>query len=828
MGGIFSQETLTPAMRQYKALKRKYPDCLLLFRMGDFYETFYEDAVLASKVLGITLTSRGKGEKRAPLAGIPYKASNTYIQKLINQGLKVAIAEQIEDPRTVKGRIVARDVVRVITPGTVIEEGLLDKGRNNYIIGLYSNGDAYGLACADITTGEFFCCRVDGFDRVVAELKKLHPAEVVIPESLAVNTELLSVLKGEGIFITKYDDYCFAQNEAELTLKQHFKTTTLGGFGLAQKPLLVCAAGGLLSYLKETQKQSLKHISRVHVLNIDDYMVLDATTLRNLEIFENIVDRSTKNSLISTIDYTITPMGARLLRKWLQRPLLSPSKIRERQNAVAYLLSNTILREEIRGQLKGMCDIERIVGKLSYNTITPKDVVALGNSLKQLPKLVGLVSEEKQGILKPIADMPLLQELADKILKALKENPPMRATEGGIIRSGYNKELDELRELKESSKEVLKRIEQEEMRKTGIKTLRVGFNQVIGYYIQVSKSYLHRVPSYYIKKQTLVGGERFVTEELKQLESKILGAEERINILEYELFREIVAEVDQNSRALQAIAKRLALLDVLCSLAHAAEKHNYTKPEVNEKGSIIIRRGRHPVVELMEPEFIPNDTHLEKGEMIILTGPNMAGKSTYMRQICLIVILAQIGSFVPAESASIGIVDRIFTRVGAYDDLTHGQSTFMVEMDETANILNNATERSLIILDEVGRGTSTFDGVAIAWAVAEYIYNHIKAKTIFATHYHLLNKLGEEFKNIKNYNIAVKEEHGEIIFLREIREGGTDKSYGIHVAKMAGMPKEVIDRALEIQEGLMEEDKSIGKLKGKKHALQFTLKKWEV
>ncbi len=826
MGEKLSADSLTPAMRQYKKLKQKYPDCLLLFRMGDFYEMFYEDAIIASKVLGITLTSRGKGVKKAPLAGIPIRAANTYIQRLINNGLKLAIAEQIEDPRTVKGRVVARDVVRVITPGTVIEEGLLDSRTNNYIAALYAHNESYGIAFADITTGDFFSCETEDSNRMIAELKKTKPVECVIPETLAVNNELIDFLQKENVFISQYDDTHFSSEEAKHTLELQFGKNVLDGFGITKRELQLRAAGALLSYIRENQKQSLKHINRIYSININDYMELDPVTIRNLEIFENIVDKTAKNTLIKVIDRTTTAMGSRLLKRWLQRPLLELERIRKRQQAIETLLKKPIVKEELREVLKNCCDIDRLIGKLNYGTLMPKDMVALANTLEIIPK-ISTKLKELSGFFSELAELPALTELLDEIRRAIKEDPPNKITEGSVIKRGYNRELDELWELKDSSKEILKRMELQEIAKTGIKTLRIGFNQVLGYYIQVSKSYINKVPSYYIKKQTLVNGERFVTKELKALESKILGAEERINILEYELFKQLTVRVESKLRELQLIAKRIALLDVLCSMAEVAEKNNYCKPEVNTSGRIIIKAGRHPIVEQLEQEFIPNDTELAPNEMIILTGPNMAGKSTYMRQVCLITLLAQIGSFVPAKSAQIGVVDRIFTRVGAYDDLAHGQSTFMVEMLETANILNNATENSLIILDEIGRGTSTFDGVAIAWAVAEYIYSKLKAKTIFATHYHVLNKLEEELRNIKNYNIAVKEIEEGILFLRKIQPGGTDKSYGIHVAKLAGMPAAVIERALEIQQKLTEEDKMLDKLKAKRDAKQFTLKQWE-
>ncbi len=824
MGGY---DNLTPAMRQYKYFKEKYPDCILLFRMGDFYEMFYDDAVTASKVLGITLTSRGKGVKKAPLAGIPIRAANSYLQKLILAGFKLAVAEQIEDPRTVKGRIVKRDVVRIITPGTILDEELLDSKKNNYICSIYPNKDMFGLAFADISTGEFVCARTNDIESLKNELAKIKPSECIIPITLMVNNELISILRDLNIYISEYEDFNFNTDYCYSILTEKFNTKTLNGFGIENEKEIISASGALLKYIKETQKNALDNISGIRYMNINNYMMLDSSTLKNLEIFENIADKTSKNTLLSVLDSCITPMGSRLLRKWLERPLMDIKRINARLNAVAELNLKRLQSEKIRGILKDVYDIERIISRISFNNVLPKDLIAIKQTLKILPELKSIAREFDSELMESIKELPELDEFREIIERAIKENPSNKVNEGDIIKHGYNKELDELRELKNKSREILKDMENEEIRRTGIKTLKIGYNQVVGYFIYVSKSFVNKVPSNYIKKQTLVNGERFITEELKELEARILGAEEKINILEYELFKEIVEKVKGRIRELQEIASRIALLDVLCTLSYTALRYHYSKPVLNESGTVLIKKGRHPVVERIETNFIPNDTDIKRNEMIILTGPNMAGKSTYMRQICLIIIMAQIGSFVPAERAEIGVVDRIFTRVGAYDDLAHGQSTFMVEMDETSNILNNATEKSFIILDEVGRGTSTYDGVAIAWAVAEYIYKRIKAKTIFATHYHVLNKMANEFKNIKNYNIAVKEKGNEIIFLRKIIEGATDKSYGIHVARIAGMPDEVIKRAEEIQKQLTESDEMIDKLKAKRDEKQFSLKKWE-
>jgi DNA mismatch repair protein MutS len=827
MGGINS-DNLTPAMRQYVHFKELYPDCVLLFRMGDFYEMFYKDAEIASKVLGITLTSRGKGEKKAPLAGVPLRAANTYISKFIRAGYKVAIADQIEDPKTVKGRVIKRDVVRIITPGTILNEELLDSSKNNYLCAIYPYKDNFGIAFADITTGEFTCCQTSNLQSLKNELAKISPSECLIPISLMVNQELIQILKSLKIYLTDYEDSNFNYDGCYSLLIDHFKTQSLKGFGIEEHNQIISASGALLNYIKETQKQAIRNITRIKFININDFMMLDSVSLRNLELFENIVDRSSKNTLIKALDETVTAMGSRLLKKWMERPLLNIEKINIRLNAISELKEKRLETEQIRSILNSTYDIERIIGRLAYNSINPKDLIAIRDTLEIIPKVKEKTEIFSSELFSQIKNLPLLSEIKEKIIEAIKDNPSAKLNEGGIIKNGYNSELDELRNLKENSRETLKEIEEREIEKTKIKSLRVGYNQVIGYFIQVSNSYLSLVPEDYKKKQTLTNGERFITEELKLLESKILGAEERITILEYELFKQILQQVEGELFNLQEIAEKLSLLDVLCSLAHTASKYNYAKPEIKQSGKLTILNGRHPVVERIESQFIPNDTILNEKDLVILTGPNMAGKSTFMRQVCLIVIMAQMGSFVPAEIAKVGIIDRIFSRVGAYDDLAHGQSTFMVEMDETSNILNNATENSLIILDEVGRGTSTYDGVAIAWSVVEHIYKNIKAKTLFATHYHVLNKMSDEFENIKNYNIAVKEKEDEIIFLRKIIEGGTDKSYGIHVAKIAGMPKEVIDRALEIQEELTKTDDMIEKLEGKKDEKQFSLRKWEL
>lgn len=808
-------EHLTPGMKQYLEAKRSHPDCLIMLRMGDFYEMFYEDAITAARELEITLTSRGKDEKKAPLAGVPYHALETYLGRLIKKGYKVAIIEQLEDPKKAKG-LVKRGLVRIVTPGTVIESSLLNEKENNYIMSLTAHGDQYAAAFCDLSTGEFFTMQVHSLPHLLSLVVRFNPAEGLIPESLKVNTELVEKIKSLGCFLNYLDDFFFKPEKARETICSHFNTSSLHHLGLEEEKKLITVSGALLKYLHDTQKNTLSHLKHISIRSNDTIMLLDSSTIRNLELLKNIRDESSRGTLLSVLDKTVTAPGARLLKKWIKEPLLVKEFILQRLDAVESLHRNVIAREEIISILQETYDLERLISRVNYGNAHPRDLLSLAKSLQQIPLLKQKLASWSGDLLQQIANMQDSQEIAALINKSIKEDAPITIREGGIINHGFNQELDSLRDIKNNSKRYLQQLEEREKTKTGISALKIGYTNVFGYFIEVTKKNINLVPENYIRKQTTANSERYITEELKIEEEKILGAEEKINELEYNLFQEILKTIAAKTTAIQDAAQKLSVLDVLCSLAKAASENNYVRPELVEEKIVQIKNGRHPVVEQLEKSFIANDIVLNNGEMMILTGPNMAGKSTCMRQTALIVLMAQIGSFVPAEAASLGIVDRIFTRVGAYDDLSSGQSTFMVEMHETASILHNATENSLIILDEIGRGTSTFDGVSLAWSVAEYIYNHAKAKTLFATHYHVMNKLAEKFPRIKNYNIAVKEQNGEVIFLHKLIEGGTDQSYGIHVAKLAGLPLQVIERAKEIQAVLEKEDEMVRKIKAKK------------
>ncbi len=806
VGGISSNAKLTPAMRQYKEVKEKHPDCLVLFRMGDFYETFYQDAIDASKALDITLTARGKGESRAPLAGIPYHALNTYLPKLVNKGFKVAICEQTEDPRTVKGRIVKRAVTRIVTPGTIIEDSMLDAKSNNFIFSIYQRLDKYALAIIDLSTGEFFVMDLVESE-LLNEITRFKPKELILPESLKVNVELVNLFEQNSVFINPYSDYNFNTEIAYNNLLRHFKTINLKGFGIDKSDLPINAAGALISYLKETQKTNLDYINKIKTFSPNDFMLLDSSTQRNLELLKNILDQSTKGTLLSTLDKTNTSVGARLLKKIILQPLLSTELINQRLDSVQELVNNVILSQDLVHQLKQLNDVERIIAKINYGNANARDLVALKNSLLLIPNIKQLLTNTNSVLLKQISDIKELKNVTELIKTSIKDEPNVSVREGNLIKKHYNKELDELREITTNTKQWIASLEAEEKRKTGIGSLKIGFNKVFGYYITVSKSNLHRVPENYIRKQTLVNAERFITPELKEKEALILNAQEKINDLEYDLFVKVCDEIKKNTTEIQKISQQIAMLDVLLSFSIVAKDNNYTRPIINNENKIELKDCRHAVVELIENIFVPNDIIIDdKQRTLIITGPNMAGKSVFMRQIALIQLMTQLGSFVPAKHANMCLVDRIFTRVGAYDDLTHGQSTFMVEMNETANILNNATNKSFVILDEIGRGTSTFDGISLAWSIAEYIHNNIGAKTLFATHYHQMNKLQEKVDGVKNYNIAIKEKQDEIIFLRKIIEGGTNKSYGIQVAKLAGLPNEVIERSMQIMNRLEMED----------------------
>ncbi|MBW2971050.1 DNA mismatch repair protein MutS [Candidatus Woesearchaeota archaeon] len=810
---------LTPAMQQYHRFKEQYKDCILMFRMGDFYEMFYDDAIAASRVLDITLTSRTVRDQKIPLAGVPYHSVDPYIAKFVKQGYKLAICEQVEDPKLAKG-IVKRDVVRVITPGTFFGNSL-ENAANNYTISIFPNNERFGIAIADLSTGDFIARKAKNTEELFSALAVYPPSEMIVPNSLFVNKEFTKQLQ-QLAFTEGYYDTAFISENASAALKKHFKVESLEGFGLSNA-LAISAAGALLIYLKDTQKRELDFINRIRVIAPKKYMILDETTQKNLELTTNIIDHSKKCTLLAIIDKTKTAMGARLIKRWLTQPLMNIDAIKIRLDAVEELARKTIIRKDMQALLAKIQDIERLITKISYGNSTPRDLIALKNSARVLPLIKKELAKCNSKLFKILSELDTLEEAHNLIDKAIKDEPSALATEGNIIKKGYNPELDKLLDVKSNGKNYLRELESKEKAATGIKNLKVRYNKVFGYFIEVTKANTKLVPEHYIRKQTLVNSERYITEELKTHEDMILNAEEKTIELEKQLFEEAVKQIALYTPQTQDTAKKIAALDTICSLAQVAVDSCYTKPKVNQKSLISIEAGRHAVLEIATESFVPNSCALNNYEMMIITGPNMSGKSTYMRQVALIVILAQMGSFVPASKAEIGIVDRIFTRVGAHDDLVHGQSTFMVEMTETANILNNATSKSLIILDEIGRGTSTFDGVALAWSVAEHIYKKIKAKTLFATHYHVLNKLAASFENIKNFNIAVKEDEDEVIFLRKIVPGATDKSYGIHVAKLAGMPRDVVERAKEIQNKLEKEDEMLRKVKAKKDVTQMDL-----
>lgn len=805
-------DNLTPAMHQYASIKKKHPDCIVLFRMGDFYETFYDDAKTCSKELEITLTSRGKDEKHAPLAGIPYHALDQYLAKLVKKGYKVAICEQMEDPRKAKG-IVRRDVVRIVTPGTVTESNILDAKANNYIVSLYPHSGECGIACMDISTGEFNVLLTTEA-QLLPELARLNPAECLIPASYGIKAK---ELQAAGLRIQAFPDAFFSKDHTIQLLCSHFKIQSLEGIGLDNLHV-VQAAGGLLQYLIETQKCSLSHISKITRMCDGDYMYLDQSTMRNLEIFSNIKDNGQNGTLIRVMDKTHTPMGSRLLKKWLIYPLLSEDKITKRLVAVEELLGRHMLALELEHGLKQVNDIERIVCRITYGSALPRDMLALSQSLSAMPVIANALRGAAASMLNSFCSLNPCSHIAKLLSSALNSNPPATIREGHIFAEGYNAELDKLRMAAREGKDWIASLEQKERERTGIKNLKIGYNKVFGYYLLASKGQLQKIPSDYIRKQTLTNGERYVTPELKEKEELLLNAEERMNELEYSLYMELLGQLQKDSVQLQELASGIAQLDVLLSFAACAREYRYTKPMISKDGSLALAEARHPVIERIEQRYVPNSISVsDEQRTIIITGPNMSGKSTFMRSVALIQILAQIGSYVPCSSACIPIADRVFSRIGAYDDLTHGQSTFMVEMSETANILHNATSRSLVILDEIGRGTSTFDGIALAHAVATYLHETIKAKTLFATHYHLLNMLGNTMSGIRNYHMLIRENKDDIIFLRQLVEGGTDKSYGIHVARLAGVPMPVLELAKNVMKNLelteknekKQEDKSL-------------------
>lgn len=810
---------LTPMMQQYLQIKREYPDAILFFRLGDFYEMFMEDALLASKELEITLTGReGGGEERVPMCGVPYHSADGYIARLIDKGYKVAICEQVEDPRQAKG-IVKREVIRVITPGTVLAHNMLEEKSNNYLVCLALLDNVCGLAVTDISTGQFQVTEVTtagGMGKLLDEVSRLKPAEILLEPRLWEDTPLREALRNGGKrTVSVYKQSAFQMKEAESCLCRHLKTQSLDGFGLKDRGAGVKAAGALLDFLQETQKQELGHLNRIVTYSTEEFMLLDAATRRNLELTATLREGSLRGSLVWVLDNTVTAMGARLLKNWLEQPLIQIQAIQSRLDATDELFQNHFLREDLRQLCKEIYDLERLTGRVSFGSANARDLNALKASLVVLPGVKSLLERARSTRLKELyGSLDTLADIHQLLEQAINPEPPFSVREGGLIKTGYNAEVDKFRAATKEGKQWIAGLEAREKERTGIKSLKVGYNKVFGYYIEITKSNYDLVPQDYIRKQTLANAERFITPELKEYESLILGAEDRVVELEYQLFTEVREKVSGQSRRLLEAARVIARLDALASLAEAAIKGNYKKPQVRDSDEIHITGGRHPVVEkMLQGEwFVPNDTHMDNADnrLIVLTGPNMAGKSTYMRQVALLVLMAQIGSFIPADQAIIGIVDRIFTRVGASDDLATGQSTFMVEMNEVANILNHATYRSLVILDEIGRGTSTFDGLSIAWAVGEYILNteKIGAKTLFATHYHQLTQLAEHHQGVKNWSVAVKEQGEDIIFLRQIIPGAADRSYGIQVARLAGLPREVIDRAIELLQ-VLEQQKEL-------------------
>ena len=805
---------LTPMMKQYMETKSQYQDCILFYRLGDFYEMFFEDALTASRELEITLTGKNCGqEEKAPMCGVPYHAVEGYLNRLVAKGYKVAICEQVEDPKTTKG-IVKREVVRIVTPGTNLDTQALDETKNNYIMCIVYIADRYGVSVADISTGDYFVTEIPDSAKLLDEIYRFSPSEIICNEAFYMSGVDMDGMKDRlGITIYSLESWYFADEVCRKKLLEHFEVSSFAGLGLADYDCGIISAGALLQYLLETQKNSLSNLTHITPYAAGKFMMIDSSTRRNLELCETLREKQKRGSLLWVLDKTKTAMGARTLRKYVEQPLIDKTEIIRRLDAVQELKEQAISREEIREYLSPVYDLERLITKIAYGSANPRDLTAFRSSLEMLPALLYILQEMKAELLKDLAvDLDPLEDLCILVKKAIREDPPIAMKEGNIINDGYNEEVDKLRRAKSDGKDWLAKLENDEREKTGIKNLKIKYNKVFGYYLEVTNSYKEMVPEYYTRKQTLANAERYITPELKELEDMILGAEDKLYALEYELYSEVRDLIASQIERIQKTAKAVAALDAFASLALVAERNNYVRPKINEKGVIDIKEGRHPVVERMIPNemFISNDTYLDdkKHRISIITGPNMAGKSTYMRQTALIALMAQIGSFVPAKSANIGLSDRIFTRVGASDDLASGQSTFMVEMTEVANILRNATSKSLLILDEIGRGTSTFDGLSIAWAVIEYISDSrlLGAKTLFATHYHELTELEGKIDNVNNYCIAVKEKGDDIVFLRKIVKGGADKSYGIQVAKLAGVPELVIGRAKEIVEELSDED----------------------
>ena len=822
----------SPMMQRYLETKEQYKDCILFYRLGDFYEMFFDDAVTASRELELTLPGKDCGqEERAPMCGIPHHAAEIYVSRLIAKGYKVAICEQLEDPKTAKG-IVKRGVIRIVTPGTIVDSNMLEERKNNFIMSIFKTGIFFGISVCDISTGEFYSAEIkdnQNFPLVLDEIARYMPSELVINSMMANCQEEMDKIKERfECYITKFNDKFFISDCSKIKEKfQLFDNNQNIIENIEDKTLAVPSINALIEYIEQTQMTTLDHINKITIYNISKYMSLDISARRNLEITEKMRDKSKKGTLLWVLDKTSTSMGGRLLRRWLNDPLIDTTEINKRLEAVKELKDDIILRGDIIENLKKVYDIERLAGKMAYGNANARDMITLRNSLEKLPELKKVVANCNSNLLKDLyKNLDELQDIYKLIENSIVDDPPMTIKDGGIIKLGYDEEIDKLKTATTEGKNWIIQLEAEEREKTGIKNLKVGFNKVFGYFIEVTKSYLDQVPERYIRKQTLTNAERYITEELKNLENQILGAEDKVVNLEYEAFTKIREEIAKNVKRLQTTSNVVSTLDVLASFATVAEDMNYCMPQVDNSGIIDIKGGRHPVIEKMlgTGAFVENDTILDKGEnrLSIITGPNMAGKSTYMRQVALITLMAQVGAFVPATEAHIGVVDKIFTRVGASDDLSMGQSTFMVEMMEVATILKEATQNSLVILDEIGRGTSTYDGLSIAWAVAEYIADKEKcgAKTLFATHYHELTELEEKLEGVKNYNIAVKEKGEDIIFLRKIVRGGTDESYGIHVARLAGVPKVVTQKADEILRGLERKNILTGKKQESKKAVE--------
>ena len=805
---------LSPMMAEYVKTKQQYKDCILFYRLGDFYEMFFEDALTVTKELEITLTGKDCGlEERAPMCGVPFHAAETYINRLIEKGYKVAICEQVEDPKKAKG-LVKREVIRVVTPGTTLDAASLDESKNNYLMSIVSMEDHFGCAIADISTGDCFLTEVDKPQKLLDEINKFVPAEIICNDAFFMSGVDTDDLKNRlGICVFPLDAWYFDDSLCKRTLKEHFHVNTLEGLGIQDYDIGVIASGALFLYLQETQKSALSHMAGIRPYAAEKYMLIDSSSRRNLELVETLREKNKRGSLLWVLDKTKTAMGARPLRSYVEQPLIDAQKINRRLEALEELNKSPMLRDEIREYLNPIYDLERLISRISYQSANPRDLIAFASSLEMLPHIRQILKDFKTPLLTELyEDMDPLEDIASLIKSAIVDEPPLAQKDGGIIREGYHEDVDKFRRSRTDGKKWLTELEVREKERTGIKSLKIKYNRVFGYSLEVTNSFKELVPENYIRKQTLTNAERYITQELKDLEDLILGAEDKLYALEYELFCEVRDKVGAEVVRIQKTAKAVAALDVFASLALVAQRNNYVRPKINESGVLDIKNGRHPVVEQMieHDMFIANDTYLDnqKKRVSIITGPNMAGKSTYMRQTALIVLMAQIGSFVPADKANIGIVDRIFTRVGASDDLASGQSTFMIEMTEVANILRNATSRSLLILDEIGRGTSTFDGLAIAWAVIEHISDTklCGAKTLFATHYHELTELEGKISGVNNYCIAVKEKGDDIVFLRKIVKGGADKSYGIQVAKLAGVPDSVICRAKELVEELSDAD----------------------